>query len=135
MRFLLRNLELILTLAGLLVIVGVTALAEHLGAERWFATAIISVSVGVLHGLLFWIVRKRRRSVREAAIRDIRAMLSDIINNQLTVIEAAQGLGGANEKTVASISDSVRVISDSLRSLSEESLRKWQSRYQRLATA
>ncbi len=132
MRIFLANLELILTAAGLMIVFVATIVAEHMGVGVWPAAALSALLVGVIHGLLFWVVRRRQRQVRGAAIRDIQAMLSDIINNQLTLIEAAQYLketGSSNP--VHKMSESVGVISETLKDLSEESLRTWQVRYAR----
>jgi len=130
MRTFLANLELILTAAGLLVVFVATIVAEQLGVGVWPAAALSAILVGIIHGLLFWVVRRRQRKVRAAAIQDIQAMLSDIINNQLTVIETSHYVKKHDDsKMMNRMSESVGVISSTLKELSEESLRSWQVRY------
>ncbi len=134
MRAFIRNLELILTIAGLLIVFVATLIAESKDVDPWHAAAITAIAVGVIHGLLFWAVRSRQRRVREAVLKEIQAMLSDIINNQLTIIESSNHLDAKESnrpKSVSSISEAVQTISSSLKNLSAESLRKWQIRYGR----
>jgi hypothetical protein len=133
LKSLLANLEIHLSVAGLLVIFGVTALLTPTGVDPWAVAAVTAIFVGVLHGMIFWLVRRRQRAVRAAAFNDIQGMLKDIINNQLTIIETAASLHRDRaveaNRACALISESVETISTSLHALSEESLRAWQARY------
>jgi predicted membrane protein len=134
MRFFLRNLELILTLVGLVVVFVVAAIAQAHGVELWHAAAITAVSVGVIHGVLFWLVRRRQRNVRKAAFLEIQAMLSDIINNQLTVMQASRDLAIVTQNQAHELKvfrESIGVISSVLKTLSEDSMRSWKSKYSR----
>lgn len=54
--------------------------------DFWRPTAVVAAMVGVLHGLIFWLIRRRQRKVRKEAIKDIQLMLKDQINSLLTVI-------------------------------------------------
>lgn len=131
MRFFLNNFELILSGAGLVVILAVTIILSRLGLDAWHMAAITATGVGVLHGAIFWVVRRRQREVRRATLREVQGMLRDIINNQLTIIRGvsqmpqAPGFGSA----VARIDSSVELIADALRTLSEERLTEWKQRY------
>lgn len=134
MKVLLQNLELVLTAAGLVVIFG-AALATPDTANRWEIAAITAVSVGVIHGLIFWLVRRRQRQVRQDALDEVSVMLRDIVNNQLTIIQAGVHLtrNGSPEANlaVARIGSAVTSISGVLHDLSEESLSRWKARYGR----
>lgn len=49
-------------------------------------TAVTALGISVLHGLIFWVVRRRQRRVRQEAIVEIREMLADVVKNQLAAI-------------------------------------------------
>ena len=57
MRALLNYLELIFTAAGIGVIFLITALIHPQGMSSWQVAGITATAVGVIHGVLFWIVR------------------------------------------------------------------------------
>jgi hypothetical protein len=136
MRLILRHLELILTVAGLLVILGVPRILHVEGYSVAGIAAITAVLVGVLHGLIFWIVRARQRRVREAAFEDIGMMLRDVVRNNLSIIRV--GLDSLVQErpdvqqNLVGCEEAVQAISESLNELSEESLRRWNERYPRL---
>ncbi len=129
----LRHLEIYLTIAGLIVTFAATAWISPSGVAAWTVAAVSATTVGVLHGLIFWLVRRRQRQVREAALHDVRSMLNDIINNQLTVIQAMNDLhrNGAIETRRAcdAVADSIQAINGVVHTLSEESLQRWKARY------
>ena len=132
--FLLRNLELIFTAAGLLVILGITQLVHPAGFNSWEVAAITSILVGVIHGVLFWVVRQRQRLVRRHALEDAKRMLRDIIINQLAIIRIDAELQNlaAKSDTVAAfkrLEAAVDIIDEALNNISEESLARWRSRY------
>jgi predicted membrane channel-forming protein YqfA (hemolysin III family) len=79
----LKYLELILTAVGLVVVAAVFALFRNL--EPWKAAAICAVAVSVVHGLIFYGVRARQRSLRSEAVVSIRSVLDDLVQNKLTV--------------------------------------------------
>jgi hypothetical protein len=88
MKFILNNIELLLSGIGLLVIWLVPSLVVRGQYDIWKATAVTAIAVGLIHGFIFWLIRRRQRIVRQEAIREIRLMLSDMINNELTIIMA-----------------------------------------------
>ena len=134
MRFVLRHLELILSAAGLAVIFAVPTLFFRDRSRYLPALAITAVAVGLLHGVIFWLVRQRQRQVRQETIAQLQAMLLDVINNKLTILLAAQTaeVGDQDrallqEKAQASLA-SIQAL---LRDLSEETLLCWRQRYAR----
>lgn len=133
MTFVLRYLELIFTVAGIAVIFGVTALISSSEASVWQVAAITAAVVSVIHGVLFWLVRRRQREVRLKTITELQGMLKDIINNQLAVIQAMNTLRESRPDETKRAFDytarSVTTISDALHHLSEESLHRWQAKY------
>jgi hypothetical protein len=133
MKFILRYLEILFTLAGLAVIFLAVLLFAPSGASPWQVAAIAATLVGVIHGVLFWLVRRRQREVRRAVIADAQAMLRDVIDNQLAVILAMSDLREAHAQERARAADyisrSVSAISDALGHLSDESLHSWIAKY------
>lgn len=134
MNFILRYLEIVFTVVGVGVIFGVTALFSSRGASVWQVAAITAIMVGVIHGLLFWVVRRRQHQVRLTTIVELQGMLKDIINNQLTVIRTMNDLRdvrpGEAQRAFDYTARSVTTISDALQHLSEESLRSWKAKYE-----
>jgi len=80
----LRYLELILTLVGVVVIVLIFAIFRN--TTPWKAAAICAAVVGVVHGLIFYLVRSRQRKTRSQEVFSIRGMLDDMVNNRLNVV-------------------------------------------------
>jgi len=129
MRFFLKYIELILTGAGILVVAFVPSLfssEEHLLLSR----AITALLVGVLHGIIFFLIRHRQRQVREQTLNEIRGMLKDVLNNHLTVISLTTSNDSAASKAVERIQRSTFAISDALDNISEESLSSWKKKYE-----
>lgn len=132
MRFVLRHLELILSGAGLLVILAVPALFFRRSPRHLLAMAITAIAVGLLHGVIFWVVRHRQRRVRQETIAQLQAMLLDVINNKLTILLAAQSAEvGAQDRALLQekAQASLASIQALLRDLSEETLLSWRQRY------
>ncbi len=130
MQFFLRHIELFLSAAGLLVIVAVPGLAPNLFGSPWRTAAVTATVVGVLHGVIFWLVRSRQRRLREQTISDISGMLRDVVNNQLTIIAmASESDAAARAKTTV---ESARNISTLVNSLNEEKLKEWRERFPNL---
>lgn len=133
MKFFLRQLELIFTVAGLAVIFGAASLFTPAGTTPWRVAAFTAALVGVIHGLLFWLVRRRQREVRLKTIADLQGMLQDIVNNQLSVIQAMNELRQARPDEAQRAADytsrSVATISQALQHLSDESLVAWKNKY------
>lgn len=131
---LLDNVELWLSGAGLLVILLVPSLAAG-GAPHsttyWAVMAVTALIVGVLHGMIFWLIRRRQRRLRAEAIAELRVMLRDRINNELTTLLSHLDDANAGDlHLVERIRGSTQSIADLLSALSEESLTDWRTRYQ-----
>jgi hypothetical protein len=86
MVFVLANIELILSAVGLLMIVLVPAIVSPKPENLWEVTAITAILVGFIHGLIFWLVRRRQRIVRAQLLDDLRTVLADVVNNQLIAL-------------------------------------------------
>jgi MFS superfamily sulfate permease-like transporter len=84
MRIFLRYLELVLSAAGVVLVIVVYALARHM--DPWKAAALCAVVVGVLHGMIFFAVRSAQRSARNKEVFSIRGMLDDMVKNRLDVV-------------------------------------------------
>jgi hypothetical protein len=84
MRIFSRYLELILTAAGVVVVIVVYALARRM--DPWKAAALCAVVVGVLHGLIFFAVRSAQREARNKEVFSIRTMLDAMVKNRLDVV-------------------------------------------------
>jgi len=130
-KFFLKHLELLLSSIGLVLIFAIPyALRAH--ADVWQVAAITATSTGLIHGLIFWGVRRRQRVVREKAIADIKEMLNDVLLNQLASISLnAQMIQrtGTLEKYLARIERSLTQMTLVVNNLSGESLEHWQARY------
>ncbi len=134
MRKILENLELVLTAAGLLVIFAVHFIWESSETESsWLLAAITATAVGIIHGILFWLVRSRQRHVRRVALDEAQRMLKDIVNNQLCVIQFSADLQKKDPVALKDaherISSSVARINATLEDISEESLDIWKQKY------
>lgn len=128
----LRHLELVLTGAGLAVILVVPRYFPP--TKQLMASAVTATLVGVVHGLIFWAVRRRQRQMREALVADLQGMLKDRINNKLQVVliragEPTSDLGADDRARLDDISNAVRDVAQLLDVISLESLSRWQRRY------
>lgn len=138
MNFVLRHLELVFTVAGLGVIFGVTAFFHPDDTSPWTVAAITATAVGVIHGALFWLVRRRQRLLRRRTLLETERMLRDVVLNQVAVIRMAVDLQnqpnpGDSRLALQRIEDAITVINATLTDVSEESLIRWQSRYTHLS--
>lgn len=134
MKHFLDNVELWLSGVGLLLI-GIIPLLFY-GSNfvtMWPVAAVTAISVGLLHGLIFWLVRRRQRTIRNKTIQEIRGMLKDMVNNQLTVImmsaPTADQLSPEQQAYITHVNKSATKISKLLDTLSEETLKDWQVHY------
>lgn len=134
MRRLLQNMELHLTAVGLLVILASGLISQNMSTDAWRVTAITATAVGIIHGIIFWLVRRRQRQVRLLAIHSVKNMLKDVVNNQLAVLRLANDLNEENPHTsnAKQVDESIDQIKQAIESLSQESLRTWQERYGRI---
>lgn len=135
MKRLLANIELILSAAGLLVIFLVPTILRARSENWWEITAITAILVGLIHGLIFWLIRHRQRAVRHKAIAEIQMMLKDRLNNYLSVVMVSATLAKPlTEKDAVLLKQAIEAIhkiSELLNNLSDESLREWQVHYQK----
>ncbi|SFS04416.1 hypothetical protein SAMN05421771_0915 [Granulicella pectinivorans] len=77
MKMILRYLELILTFVGVIVVFAVFAIFRD-GAP-WKPAAVCAVAVGVIHGIIFYVVRSKQRKARKSEVFSIREMLDDMM--------------------------------------------------------
>ncbi len=133
MRCFFDHMELHLTGVGLLVTIAAASLAGHLTANVWMVVASTALVVGVVHGLVFWLVRRRQRQVRHAIIQSVQYMLKDVVKNQLAVVRLGVELNAMKPGSVdpQRIDESITQIASAVDSLSAESLRTWQNHYER----
>lgn len=138
MRTFLNNMELYLTAAGIAVTVLLPSIGGWQGSAWWQVAAITATLVGLIHGMLFWVVRRRQRQVRATIIAELRAMLKDRVNNQMMTLlgEVTLQTGASDDGMVEeTIHLHAQHIQKLLNGLSEETLRAWQQRYPSAAVA
>lgn len=80
----LEHLELILTGAGVAVVLAFFTFFRNIAP--WKAAALSALAVGVLHGIIFFAVRSVQRQARKKAITAIRHTLDDLVRNKLQVV-------------------------------------------------
>jgi hypothetical protein len=138
MAFLLAHLEIILSAVGILVIVFVPSLVNPNPDTFWEVTAITAILVGLIHGMIFWLIRRRQRTIRTEIIHELRTVLTDVINNQLVALSLhARKLSSMSDPAseidahLRVLDQSAQAISTYVNLLSEESIRKWKERYER----
>ena len=118
MRNWLEYLELILTAAGVLVVLIFFSIFRDIAA--WKAAAISALAVGVLHGVIFFAVRSAQRRARNIAIRNIRARLDDLVRNKLQVVLFATEIQDQDWRPAAQ--SAVQEIVNNLNQIASESL-------------
>ena len=118
MRNWLEYLELILTAAGVLVVLIFFSIFRDIAA--WKAAAISALAVGVLHGVIFFAVRSAQRRARNIAIRNIRARLDDLVRNKLQVVLFATEIQDQDWRPAAQ--GAVQEIVNNLNQIESESL-------------
>jgi len=123
--------ELFLTTVGVLVAIGVT-LSELPGGEKGLALTFLVW----LQGFILWAVHRHNWFRRQALLRQMRLMLQDRVNNQLTVMLSVAEVRG-REMTESDQADmeaavaAARTVSVEIENLSFESLRRWERHYGR----
>jgi hypothetical protein len=129
MRHFLHHIELWLSAAG----VALTFLVPTLwsGAVFWRVAAFTAAGTAVLHGLIFWSVRRRQRETRQRAIADIRTMLQEELRDQFALI--TQIVRTADSERVrhhaSRLDESMAHVGRMVDSLSEERLTNWKGRH------
>jgi len=83
MKTFLQHIELTLTAVGVVVVVVVYFLCQHI--NPWKAAALCAVFVAVVHGFIFNVVRSTQREARNRNVFSIRSMLEDMVENRLQV--------------------------------------------------
>ena len=128
-------LELYATAICLVVVLTVPRL---FGPTRfWQAAAVTGVLVVAGHGIFFWAVSRRQARRYAAKIAEVRRMLKDTMNNDLTVVTAAITSPLIDSRhpdfpsVRAHILEAAQQISHTLDVLSPASLERWKARYQR----
>ncbi|MFY9936184.1 MAG: hypothetical protein WAK33_04915 [Silvibacterium sp.] len=101
----LRHLELVLSSVGIVVIFAVPMLFFRRPDLRWEAAAITAAAVGVIHGIIFYAVRRRQRLIRRDTIREMQLVVDDIVRNQLTVIGLSAALARESSHTEGRLED------------------------------
>ena len=56
---------------GTVLIFGIPAVVGLSGVDFWRLTAIIAIAVGIIHGVIFWVVCRRQRQIRRKSIRTL----------------------------------------------------------------
>ncbi len=126
------NIELWLSGAGLGVILGVPNLFAPAAGSFWKVAAITAIGVGLLHGLIFWAIRRRQRIVRHRAIDEIREMLRDVVKNKLAIIDMYLPEENGQEIVEAQlvgIRETIEQITLHVDTLSEEAIKDWKTKY------
>ena len=118
MTTLLRYLELILTAAGIIVVVLFFVAFRNL--TPWKAAALSATSVSVIHGVIFFAVRSAQRSARNRALQSIRRRLDDLVRNKLQVVLFATEIHDQDWRPAAQ--RAVQEIQNSLQHIEAESL-------------
>lgn len=128
---LLRNIELWLSTAGLLVVwAGATLLSDP--DSMGHVASLLALAMNVVHGVIFWLVRRRQRTVRNEAIHEIREMVADRVKNQLAVMQMYLPASSENDElalAIGGVREGVAEITAAIDTLSNESLTSWKARY------
>ncbi len=128
-----NHIELWLSAVALVLIFGIPAAVGPQGLDFWRLTAIIAIAVGTIHGVIFWVVRRRQRQIRRRSIRQIQQMLADVVKNRLTAIDMYLPEEEDPEmvrQEVDGIRSSIREIAQHVDNLSEETLEDWEEKYE-----
>jgi uncharacterized membrane protein YraQ (UPF0718 family) len=119
MKTFLQHIELTLTAVGVVVVVVVYFLCQHI--NPWKAAALCAVFVAVVHGFIFNVVRSTQREARNKNVFSIRSMLEDMVENRLQV-RLYPG-GGVEEDWRAAAQRAVWEIQTRLNFIESESLK------------
>jgi hypothetical protein len=127
-----RNVE--LYLMGLSVAVALTIPLAIEVATDDRELAVSALAACVVQGVVLWLVRRRFRRVRREMIAELRAMLKDRINNQLTIVLMSVSERGrpdtrSQRELLQAAIAAANAVSRELEELSMESLRSWKAKY------
>ncbi len=127
-----NHIELWLSGVGLLLIFGVAFFMGSSGVAFWRLIALIAVGIGIVHGFIFWAVRRRQRQVRRQSIHEIQQMLSDVLKNKLAAISMYLP-EEENQEMVKQELDGIRTsiedIAGEVENISEKSIEGWKEHY------
>jgi c-di-AMP phosphodiesterase-like protein len=84
MQTFLEKLELNLTFVGLLITLIIFALFRS--DSPWKAAAICAAAVSVIHGILFYVVRAKQRSIRHQHLESISKRVHRLVTERLEVL-------------------------------------------------
>jgi hypothetical protein len=108
------------------------------GAARfWEAAAVASIIVIAGHGVFFWVVNRRQERRYAATVAEVRRMLKDIVNNDLTVVMAAITSPLVDSRhpefpeVKARMIEATQQIAHTLDILTPEAIDRWKARYRR----
>ncbi len=125
-RWFLSYLELWLSAVGVAVILFLPMLLGSGRDNYWYVTALVANFVGVLHGLIFWIVHRRQRWVRDHTVAQVRAMLRDDVHKQVAALLTMDARATDRQRVqLDGVFDSMILLDHMLESLSTERLRVW----------
>ena len=116
---------------GVLIAIGVT-FTELPGSEKGLALTFLVW----LQGFILWAVHRHNWFRRQALLRQMRLMLQDRVNNQLTVMLSVAEVRGremsdTDQADLEAAVAAARTVSVEIENLSFESLRRWEHRYGR----
>ena len=126
-----EHFELVLTTAGVMLALTLTFAQLDQGTRGLAFTFLVW-----LQGFLIWAVRRHSRLGRLRLVHQLRVMLQDRVNNQLTVLLGATELrahdsDAQTEGDAETAMAAAQEVARELDSLSLETLRAWEARYAR----
>ncbi|HEU4881567.1 MAG TPA: hypothetical protein VFT45_04960 [Longimicrobium sp.] len=125
-RWFLSYLEIWLSAVGVAVILFLPSLVGVSRENYWYVTALVAITVGVVHGLIFWSVHRRQRYVRDRTVAQVRAMLRDDIHKQVAALLTMDAQATDRQRMqLDGVFDSMILLDHMLESLSTERLRVW----------
>jgi len=116
MNFVLKYIELILAAAGILMMFVAPYLVIPETLNLWKFIAISGVIITIVHGILKWIVRRCQRNIRREVIKEVKVVLQDRTNNNLTKI--SMGFGPFEERNKDNGDSDHRIIHQSIKEIS-----------------
>lgn len=124
-----EHFELFLTAAGVFVAIGLI-FADLPKGEQGLAHAFLVW----LQGFLIWSVHRHARLRRRALVGQMRLMLQDRVNNQLTVMLGmaeirSREMTPTEKRDMETATTAARTVAHELETLSLDSLRSWERRY------